>query len=259
MASSSEGLDGDRAAGVAGWTGVRAVLFDVDGTLYGQTLIRLLMGAELLSLPASYGSISRARRVWRAIGAFRKIREELRAIEPGQGNLAVLQYTETARRTGEDAADIERWVDEWIHRRPLKYLRSSRRIGLEGFLSDLAHAEIRAGVLSDYPADAKLTALGLEGRFTLSLCTTDPDIGAFKPHPAGFLRACALWGLRPHEVLYVGDRPDVDAAGAAAAGMPCAIIGGAGSMAPFGRPRHAYVNVPFYGRLQRALARPRRA
>ncbi len=32
--------------------------------------------------------------------------------------------------------------------------------------------------------------------------------------------------MAPGDVLFVGDRPDVDAAGASAAGMPCVIIGG---------------------------------
>ena len=35
----------------------------------------------------------------------------------------------------------------------------------------------------------------------------------------------SIWGLAPNEVLFVGDRSDVDATGAAAAGMHCAIVG----------------------------------
>jgi putative hydrolase of the HAD superfamily len=50
-------------------------------------------------------------------------------------------------------------------------------------------------------------------------------VNAFKPHPRGFLAACEGWGWSPHEVVYVGDRCEVDAMGAAAAGMPCVIIG----------------------------------
>ena len=81
-------------------------------------------------------------------------------------------------------------------------------------------------MFSDYPSGEKLEALGLDKRLSLTLCATDPEINAFKPHPRGFLRACELWDLDPAEVLYIGDRPEVDAVGAAAAGMPCAILGG---------------------------------
>jgi FMN phosphatase YigB (HAD superfamily) len=59
---------------------------------------------------------------------------------------------------------------------------------------------------------------------SLALCATDPDINAFKPHPKGFLHACRHWGVPPEEVLYIGDRPEVDAVGAATASMPCAIL-----------------------------------
>jgi putative hydrolase of the HAD superfamily len=84
---------------------------------------------------------------------------------------------------------------------------------------------LEVGVLSDYPAATKLAALGVADRFPLVLCSTDPEIRALKPNPRGFLIACKRWGLSPGEVLMVGDRVDVDAAGASAAGMPCVIVG----------------------------------
>ena len=107
-------------------------------------------------------------------------------------------------------------------------MRSTRRCaaGLPELLDALAARGMHAGVFSDYPARAKLEALGLEGRFDPVLCATDPEIDAFKPNPRGFLRACELWGLEPGEVLYVGDRADVDGEGARRAGMPCALVGG---------------------------------
>ena len=42
----------------------------------------------------------------------------------------------------------------------------------------------------------KLRALGLESRFAPVLCSTDPNIDALKPHPRGFLRACASGASR---------------------------------------------------------------
>jgi HAD superfamily hydrolase (TIGR01549 family) len=81
------------------------------------------------------------------------------------------------------------------------------------------------GVLSDYPVRDKLNALGVAESFSLALCTTDPEINALKPHPRGFKRACELWHLHPEEILYVGDRVDVDEKGARAAGLQFAILG----------------------------------
>jgi FMN phosphatase YigB (HAD superfamily) len=98
-----------------------------------------------------------------------------------------------------------------------------------------------------------LHALGLAPAVSLTLCATDPDINAFKPHPKGFLRACTLWGVPPEQVLYVGDRPEVDAVGAAAAGMPCAILQQGRRWRGQETPASTYNTFPSFMRLQHAL------
>lgn len=201
----------------------RAVLLDVDGTLYHQSWLRALMVLELCALPltVSYRSTTR---IWRTLRAFRQVREELRHIGEAREPLEMMQYTETAIRLGEVTTAIEKDVLQWIYQRPLKYLRYCRRRGFHAFLAMLRERDIRVGVFSDYPAHEKLRALGLTEHIELVLSATDPEINAFKPHPKGFLYACTFWGLPPDEVLYIGDRPEVDACGSARAGMPCAIL-----------------------------------
>jgi FMN phosphatase YigB (HAD superfamily) len=164
-----------------------------------------------------------------------------------EGPLATLQYVETARRAGNDQVQIESVVVEWIHQRPLKYLRLCRRRGLEAFLTFLESKGIQVGVFSD------LRALGLAERMSLALCATDPEINAFKPHPKGFLHACALWGLPPAEVLYIGDRREVDAAGAANAGMPCILLGNVASLRGSHQTSAFYSTFSSFMRLQHAL------
>ncbi len=201
--------------------GPRALLFDLDGTLYRQAPLRLRMAVELLVSPLR-GPLA-ALRAARGVAVFRRTREELRGEE---GDLERLQYARAAERVGVDEAQLEAWVHEWIHERPLRHLGRLRAPGLEELLDALAERGVRAGIFSDYPARAKLEALGVDGRFDPMLCATDPEIDAFKPNPRGFLRACEIWGLAPAEVLYVGDRAEVDAEGARRAGMPCVLVGG---------------------------------
>jgi putative hydrolase of the HAD superfamily len=201
---------------------IRAVLFDLDGTLYRQTPVRSLMALELLTLPFS-GWLKAPQR-WRALRAYRKAQEQLRATDARGSGAA--QLAAAARQTGLRVEEVERLVNEWMLARPLKYLRLCRARGLEPLLSFLEEAGVRIGVLSDYPAESKLQALGLNGLFSPVLCTSAPEVSALKPSPRGFLLACRTWKLPPRDVLFVGDRPDVDAAGASAAGMPCVIIGG---------------------------------
>jgi FMN phosphatase YigB (HAD superfamily) len=199
---------------------IRAVLFDLDGTLYRQRRMRALMAIELVTHALTQPL--RAPRNWRALAAYRKAQEVARSKPFGA---ATAQLEIVAQRTGLMPPEIEQIVGEWMFERPLKHLPACRAAGLFELLAFLGSKGIEIGVLSDYPAEAKLRALGLAGRFSVVLCSADPEIGALKPHPRGFLTACERWHIDPGDVLVVGDRFDVDAAGAAAAGMPCVIIG----------------------------------
>lgn len=198
--------------------GLRGVLFDLDGTMYIQPPLRALMAAELAFALATR---QLARRDVGSLSRFRHRREALKHEAASGVALDRWQY----EVPGDEASRLEHLVEEWMHRRPLKYLRACRRPGLVQLLVQLSSRGLHLGVLSDYPVTRKLGALDVSRWFSLTLCTTDPEINALKPNPRGFLHACSLWGVAPHEVLYVGDRIDVDAAGAAAAGLDCWIVG----------------------------------
>jgi HAD superfamily hydrolase (TIGR01549 family) len=205
---------------------IRGILFDVDGTLYHEAPLRYFMRLEFCSLPLREKSYTSAYKVWCSIQHFRRVREDLRRFGELDSQLEALQYIEAARQAGEDPARMEAIVTEWIYSRPLKYLKLCKRRGLDTFLTFLEKRSIKTGAFSDYPVVDKLQALGLADHMSLALCSVDPAINALKPHPKGFLHACELWGLAPAEVLYIGDRPDVDCAGASNAGMRCALLGG---------------------------------
>jgi FMN phosphatase YigB (HAD superfamily) len=199
---------------------IRGVLFDVDGTLYRQRPLRLFMAAELATL--ALRQPRRAPAVWRALAEYRKAQESLRAQPDGAD--AMRQVEVAASRAGLTPAEVSALVDEWMIERPLKYLARWRAHGLIELLDFLTARGVGIGILSDYPAVRKLEALGIRRYFSLVVCGGDPEVGAFKPNPRGFLVACTRWQLNPADVLYVGDRADVDAAGAAAANMPAVIV-----------------------------------
>ena len=202
----------------------RAVLFDLDGTLYRAAPMRRRMLRELALAPLRVGP-GRARRILRHLRVFRSVREELRDLgRPGEP-LEELQYRVPAERMGEDPGALRVTVEDWMLRRPLRHLGRCARRGLGGVLAELARRDLRLGVFSDYPVEEKLEALGVRPAFDLRLCALDREVNAFKPHPRGFLVACERWGVEPGDVLYVGDRADVDERGAREAGMPCLVVG----------------------------------
>jgi HAD superfamily hydrolase (TIGR01509 family) len=202
---------------------IRGVIFDLDGTLYSQPMLRSLMAAEMALLPLL--SPIRGWRCVHALASYRRAQESLRqrAAVRSDDQLVI-----ASREAGLPLAEVEQIVSEWMIDRPLKYLRFCRMRGLMPLLNFLAGARVRLGVLSDYAPLEKLRALGLADRFSPVLCSTDPGIGALKPSPRGLLHVCRAWRLDPAEVLVVGDREDVDARSAAAAGMPCVIVGRCG-------------------------------
>jgi putative hydrolase of the HAD superfamily len=78
----------------------------------------------------------------------------------------------------------------------------------------------RLGVISNGQGEQqrmKLTRTGIADRFEHILISE--EVGYAKPDPMIFHRACAFFGVGPSEAVYIGDRYDVDAQGARAAGL----------------------------------------
>ena len=200
---------------------IEAVVFDVDGTLYEQSGLRRAM---LLRLIRAYALHPRqGRKVSRVISAYRRAQEELRGCtsdDPPRQQAAV-----AAGRAGVSTEEVERIAARWLHREPLRVLARYRRADLVETLGELRANGVRLGVVSDYPADDKLTALGIRQFFDVVVSAQDRDVGAFKPNPRGLQVCLARLGVRAEHALYVGDRPETDAAAARSSQVGCVIIG----------------------------------
>jgi HAD superfamily hydrolase (TIGR01549 family) len=199
--------------------GLRAVVFDVDGTLYLQPPLRRAMALRLLRAHALRPL--KGLRTLRALQAYRHAQEHLREVT---GDVALAQLDQAAARSGLSKEQIGADVARWMEQEPLPLLVRYLRPGTKELIAACRKAGLKLGVLSDYPAEAKLAALGLGGLFDAVLFAQSPEIGVFKPNPRGLLAAVKTLGVTPAETLYVGDRPEVDSAAAEAAGIRCAIV-----------------------------------
>jgi putative hydrolase of the HAD superfamily len=200
---------------------LKAIVFDVDGTLYRQAPLRRAMAVRLLlshAMRPAHGW-----RTLRALSAYRKAQEDLRNVA-ATADLAEAQIRMACEKASIDRDFVSECVARWMEQEPLSLLSGFVWPGLADFLDTCKARGLRLGVLSDYPAEAKLEALGLRQAFDVVLCAQAPDIGVFKPHPRGLQVALERLGATPAETLYVGDRVDSDAAAAAAAGVSCAIL-----------------------------------
>jgi HAD superfamily hydrolase (TIGR01509 family) len=204
---------------------LRAIIFDLDGTLYRQDpvrkemLWRLVRGHALRPLSGL--------RTMRVLSAYRRAQEVLRTSAlsaPPSADLAAAQIQLTCERTGATRHFVEGCVARWMEQEPLAIVTRNIQPGLLTFVRACKARGLRLGVLSDYPAHAKLQALGLDGFFDVVLAAQSPEVGVFKPHPRGLLVVAEQLRVSPSECAFVGDRAAVDGRAAAAAGMACFIL-----------------------------------
>ena len=197
------------------WTTIDLVVFDVDGTLYDQRQLRLGMLRQLIS----HAWLTRSLDTLLTLRTFRRVREALgeRVGEQAGADFMALQYAQTASRHGITSAAVRALTDEWMEQRPLPLLAACRYAYVAEVFAGLRASGKRIAAFSDYPAVAKLAALGL--RADVVVCATDAGIARLKPDPAGLLAILRQTGVAPARALMIGDRFDRDAAAAARAGM----------------------------------------
>jgi putative hydrolase of the HAD superfamily len=203
---------------------IKGVLFDVDGTLYYQFPVRVIMIAYLISM-----NILNPRELIRKIKiikAYRIAQEQLRTSIDNTMIKSKDQFAATVDRTGESYDYVTRNITEWFDKKPLPLLRFCRRQGLLKFLTKLKKEGMVLAVFSDYPAVDKLKALGVSKYFKTVVSSYDSGVTGFKPDTNGFSIAAEKMDLKPSEILYVGDRIDIDGKGAISAGMNVVIING---------------------------------
>jgi FMN phosphatase YigB (HAD superfamily) len=198
-----------------------AIIFDLDGTLYSQRALRWLLLPGLLKLAAS----GEGRTTLRAMKAARRALEVLRYSErplslPGD------HYRLAASMAGLGQDVLEHCLAGFWTNAPLRFLARCMRPGLIELLTSAREHGIRLAVFSDYPVEAKLTALGVRPYFEIATCASDPEIQAYKPNPRGLRVILERMGVAAGDAVYIGDRPEVDAAAATAAGIPSIIVAG---------------------------------
>lgn len=161
----------------------------------------------------------------RAIRAYRQAHEWLRGETENTLDLATAQIRRAALTARLHEDEIEQSVHRWMETVPLDLLAAARTQGLMEFLIAAKNSGQRIGAVSDYPAQAKLTALGVRGLFDVVVCAQDAGVQVLKPEPAGILSALRQLGVAPDAAVYIGDRPEVDGEAARRAGVRFVWIG----------------------------------
>lgn len=201
---------------------LKALIFDVDGTLYRQSPVRRAMLRRLLGAHTFRPLLGIS--TLRALRAYRKAQEELRACGEVHTDLAESQLELACRQGRIEPEAMRLCVARWMESSPLDLVAAARFDGLIELLRTAKRRNLLLGVVSDYPASDKLAALEVSSFFDTIVIAQDSDVQRFKPDPRGIEVAVERLGVAKNDVVYVGDRPSVDGEAAQRAGVSCVII-----------------------------------
>ncbi len=183
----------------------KAVIFDLDGTLYDKTHIaRYLVWSHLF-----HGNVF-------FLGRERKLRKKLKGQFFGS--------EEAFHDAFFDALGGEK-AKKWYYN---IYMPSMARImhehyhlnpWVESTMKELRNQGVKTAVFSDYACTKeRLEAIGFDLSWT-DFVFEAPAFGGLKPCKEAFEAVCKTMGEKPEDCLMIGDREDTDGAGAASVGM----------------------------------------
>ncbi|MEV6280809.1 HAD family hydrolase [Nocardia sp. NPDC051832] len=208
---------------------VRAVLWDIDDTLFdysGSDRAGVLRHLEAEGLLEAHGGAELAVERWRAI-----MEAEFARFLAGEVDIFEHRRCRARVFLGVDLPDAE--ADAWFNRYIAHYQDSWTLFpDVPGVLTALAPL-VRQAVLSNSSManqERKLRTLGIRTHFEAVLCSD--ELGYAKPAAEAFHAACAAMDLPPAEVVYVGDRLDIDGLGARDAGLTAVWLDRAGGDVP---------------------------
>jgi putative hydrolase of the HAD superfamily len=184
---------------------IRAILFDLDDTLYFERdYVRSGFSAVAEELAN------------RGVGKPEEVCQLLEQTFYGEGRERVL----------DKLADRLAFPREWVPQLVQCYRSHAPRLTLPDdvrqMLGRLRRAQYRLGCITDGWKEvqrAKIKALGIAPLLDAVVITDDYGRDKWKPSPFPFVTCCQALEVRPEEAVYVGDNPERDMCGARAAGI----------------------------------------
>ena len=186
---------------------IKAVLFDLDGTLYDRDrLAAALFEEQYDAFAADLRGLSRER----------FLRDAHEMDDHGYG-VKEDGYRTLVRRWRLDEALAERLVAHFWDRYDAHCQLSD---DVRGALAELRARGLKLGIVTNGVSTRqrrKIAALGLATAFDAILVSEEE--GVRKPDAEIFRRALARCGVAAHEAMFVGDHPVADVEGAHRAGL----------------------------------------
>ena len=175
-------------------------VFDLDGTLYDQPKLRMMMAARLMGFyilhPFRAGELF-------LLQHFRKVKDSW---TKSSSEDDIIAQVAKDKKTNDER--VKKIVRRWIYDDPLEVIAKTKDTKLIGWIESLRESGKKVFILSDYPVKDKLSAMGVtvDGMYD----PLDPRIDELKPSPKGLNVIMQDTGYAPEEILMIGDRSEKD-------------------------------------------------
>lgn len=186
-------------------------VFDVDGTLYYQNKLRLIMGKRLLMYyllhPLKFKDLI-------IIKNFRSLRENAKDTNG--------LFDITAKKCNVSASRVNEVIKKWIYENPIDALTASKDDTLLAIIDKLKANGKTVAIWSDYEADDKLKALKLSTDYVYT--AEQERVGELKPSPKGLNLIMSDLNVPKDKTIMIGDRMIKDGEAAKKAGCDYLIL-----------------------------------
>ena len=186
-------------------------VFDVDGTLYYQNKLRLMMGKRLLMYyllhPLKFKDLI-------IIKNFRSLRENAKDTNG--------LFDITAKKCNVSVSRVNEVIKKWIYENPIDALIASKDDTLLAIIDKLKANGKTVAIWSDYEADDKLKALKLSTDYVYT--AEQERVGELKPSPKGLKLIMSDLRVAKDKTIMIGDRMVKDGEAAKKAGCDYLIL-----------------------------------
>ncbi len=186
-------------------------VFDVDGTLYYQNKLRLIMGKRLLMYyllhPLKFKDLI-------IIKNFRSLRENAKDTNG--------LFDITAKKCNVSVSRVNEVIKKWIYENPIDALIASKDDTLLAIIDKLKANGKTVAIWSDYEADDKLKALQLSTDYVYT--AEQERVGELKPSPKGLNLIMSDLNVPKDKTIMIGDRMVKDGEAAKKAGCDYLIL-----------------------------------
>ena len=194
--------------------GVKAVVFDVDGTLFDKTRLPFYL---VLADPLYMFVLNNERKARKTLAGV-YFGDERTYYETLYGKVAVMSHISSKR--------VKWWYNHRYMPNMIRVLQRHYKLRpwVSQLLPELRAQGIKVAVFSDYGCvEERLAILGFDPSW-VDFITDAPRMGGLKPCKEAMLMVCNKLGVTPSESLMIGDRNDTDGEVAQRCGMKFKLI-----------------------------------